>query len=260
MKYTPEIHYFISENIRGTTTRDLVKIVNEKFGTDFTESKMKSYKQNHKIKSGTPIGRAAGQPTSLYPEEIINFIQQNHVGVRYTEMAELLNKTFGKSYTSEQMKSYYGNHKLCSGLNGQFQARHAPVNKGTKGLYNVGGNRTSFKKGVQPVNFKPVGYERLDRDGYTLVKVSNDGPWHKRWRHKHRVLWEAERGSIPKGHALLFADQNKSNIDLGNLILIPQSKLSILNTKALLHNDADLTRTGIVIADIYQKMSALKRM
>lgn len=259
MKYTSEIRHFIANNVKGTTTRDLVKIVNEKFGTDFTESKMKDYKTNHKLKSGTPVGMPAGSPTSLYPEEIKEFINQNCIGVGPKDMASLLNKTFGTNYTIMQMKSYYGNHNIDSGLDGQFQAGHTPANKGTKGLYNVGGNKTSFKPGQRPLNYKPVGYERVDREGYTLVKVQDDGPWPKRWRHKHKVIWEQVNGPIPKGHVVLFADQNRQNVDLDNLILIPQSKLSTLNKKGLLHSDADLTRTGIIMADIYQKISERKK-
>jgi hypothetical protein len=259
VKYTPEIGHFIAENVKGKTTRALVEMVNEKFGTDFTESKMKSYKTNHKLKSGTPLGVPAGRPTALYPEKVKDFIKQNHVGVGPKDMKILLNKKFETNYTFGQIKSYYKNNKINSGLDGQFKTGDTPVNKGTKGLYNVGGNKTSFKPGQSPLNYKPVGYERVDREGYVLVKVQDDGPWHKRWRHKHKVVWEQAYGPIPKGHVVLFADQNRENIDLDNLILIPKSTLSTLNKKGLLHSDADLTRTGIIIADIYQKISRHKK-
>src|SRR5690348_12989 len=129
-KYAPEIRHFISENVKGTTTRDLAKVVNEKFGTDFTESKMKSYKTNHKLTSGTPVGLPVGSPTILYPEDIKNYIKQNYIGVGPKAMADVLNKTFGTKYTNMQMNSYYKNHGINSGLNGQFQPDHTPFNKG----------------------------------------------------------------------------------------------------------------------------------
>ncbi|SHI03030.1 HNH endonuclease signature motif containing protein [Virgibacillus chiguensis] len=136
---------------------------------------------------------------------------------------------------------------------------NVPANKGTKGLYNVGGNKTSFKKGQKAHNYKPVGSERIDRDGYVLIKVSDDGPWQKRWRHKHKLLWEKANGPVPPGHKLLFADQNKQNIKLDNLILVTEKQMATLNKKGLIKNDADLTKTGILLADIYQKVSERKK-
>ena len=78
---------------------------------------------------------------------------------------------------------------------------------------------------------------------------------HKRWRHKHKVIWEEKHGPIPRGHALLFADQNKQNIQIDNLILITKSQLAILNTNQLLHNDAELNKTGIIMADLIKTIS-----
>src|SRR5690606_36438394 len=103
-------------------------------------------------------------------------------------------------------------------------------------------------------------YERIDRDGYVLVKVRDDGPWHKRWRHKHRVIWEEANGPIPRGYVLIFLDQNKQNVTLENLALIPRSKLSILNKKGLLYDHAEFTKTGLIMADIYKKIGERKRL
>lgn len=69
-KYSQEIHNFIAEYVKGTTTKELVTLVNTRFGIDFTESKMKSYKTNNKLKSGTPPGLPAGRPTKQYPENL----------------------------------------------------------------------------------------------------------------------------------------------------------------------------------------------
>ncbi|MNN59165.1 hypothetical protein D3C81_1742620 [compost metagenome] len=73
------------------------------------------------------------------------------------------------------------------------------------------------------------------------------------------MIWEEKHGPIPEGHVILFADQNKRNIDLDNLIMIKQSQLSVLNKKGLLYKDAELTRIGIVMVDIYRKISERKR-
>jgi hypothetical protein len=254
MKYAPEIHHFILENVKGTTTRDLVKIVNEKFGTDFTESSMKSYKQNHKLKSGTPAGLPAGSPTSLFPEEIKNFIKQNYIGVGHKDMADLLNKTFGTNYTSMQMKAYYGRRSLDSGLSGKFQPGHTPANKGQKGI-TTGGVETQFKEGNRPHNYKPVGTVRVTADDYVEIKVADPN----KWKGKHIIVWEASNGAVPKGSVVIFGDGNRLNFDPDNLIHVSRKQLVMLNKKGLIQNNADLTRTGIIIADIYQKLAVARK-
>ncbi|AUJ23138.1 HNH endonuclease [Virgibacillus dokdonensis] len=197
--------------------------------------------------------------TKLFTHEQEMFIRENVKGLGNQELADLVNKTFDLSITRKQMKNWKRNHNLSSGLTGRFEKGNVPVNKGTKGLYNVGGNKTSFKKGQKAHNYKPVGSERIDRDGYVLIKVSDDGPWQKRWRHKHKILWEKANGPVSPGHKLLFADQNKQNIKLDNLILVTEKQMATLNKKGLIKNDADLTKTGILLADIYQKVSERKK-
>lgn len=252
-KYAPEIHSFIVANVNGTTTKALVALVNNKFGTDFTESKMKSYKANHKLKSGTPLGLPAGRPTELYPEEIQNFIEKNYEGIGPKDMTDLLNNTFETSYTHAQMKAYYKNHNIDSGLNGQFMTGHTPANKGKKGT--GGWKPTQFKKGRKPHNHKPVGTERINGDDYVDIKVAEPN----KWKGKHILIWEEKNGLVPKGYAVIFGDGNRRNFDIENLILVPRKQLATLNHKGLIQNDANLTRAAITIVDIYQKISERSR-
>lgn len=257
MKYAPEIHQCIAENVKGMSTRDLVKTVNEKFGTDLTESKMKAYKTNHKLKSGMPVGLPVGSPTSLFPKEIKEFIEQNYNGVGPMDMAQLLNKTFGTDYTHGQMKSYYGNRNMSSGLDGQFQSGHTPANKGKKGI-TTGGVETQFKKGDKSANWVPIGSERINGDGYVDIKVQ-DGKLQKNWKGKHIITWEHHNGSVPKGSVIIFGDGDRRNFDLDNLIMISRKQLVMMNKHGLIQNKADLTRTGVVVANILQKISDRKR-
>lgn len=256
-KYTAEQKEFIRQIAQNRYNIEIVELFNERFGTEITESQINSFKKNHKIKSGVPKRRT--RPVGLFTDGQFEFIKENVTGRLNQELADLINEKFGLQITAKQMNTFKKNHGLVSGLDCRFKKGSVPANKGTKGVYNVGGNRTSFKPGHKPLNYKPVGYERVDRDGYTLVKVSDDGAWHERWRHKHKVIWEEANGPIPEGHVVLFADQDRSNIVLDNLILIPQSSLSIVNRRGLLFKDADLTKTGLIMADIYKKVGERKR-
>lgn len=192
-----------------------------------------------------------------YPKKVKDFIEKNHTGVGPKDMAELLNKIFGTSYTKMQMKSYYGNNKINSGLDGRFKPGHVPHNKGKKGISYEGMEATQFKKGNKPANWVPLGSERVNGDGYIDIKIA-DGKKQKNWKGKHIIIWEKHNGPVPKGHAIIFGDGDNRNFDINNLVLVSRQQLLILNRNNLIKNDADLTRTGIAIADLYQKISQRK--
>jgi hypothetical protein len=123
-----------------------------------------------------------------------------------------------------------------------------------KGLQ-IGGEETQFKKGNRPHNYKPVGTERVNGEGYVDVKIADPN----KWRSKHILIWEKENGPVPKGHVIIFGDGNRLNLELDNLILVSRKQLAILNKNNLIQKDADLTRTGIIVADIYRKINEQKK-
>ena len=253
-KYTDEQKKFISQNVKGTTTKELVRLVNDKFKLNLTENQMRSYKKNHALKSGTLCGLEKGSPTRSYPENIKKFIYEHYIGVGPTEMTKLLNKTFNKQYSVGQIKGYYSRNKLDSGIDGHFSKGSIPFNKGKK-KYWIGGEETQFKKGHIPVNYRAVGSERINVDGYVEIKVADPN----KWRLKHQVIWEETNGPIPKGYAVIFGDGNSLNLKPGNLVLVSRAQLSVMNRKRLIQNNAELTRTGAIIADVYLKISERKR-
>ena len=114
-------------------------------------------------------------------------------------------------------------------------------------------NTDAISKGQKPHNYKPVGSERVNGDGYVDVKIDPN-----KWRAKHRLLGR-RNGPIPKGYVIIFGDGNRRNFQQDNLILVSKSQLAILNKNQLIQNDADLTRAGIVIADIYKKIGERKK-
>lgn len=75
--------------------------------------------------------------------------------------------------------------------------------------------KTRFKKGSTPPNTKPVGSERVTKDGYVEKKFKDIG-----YRLKHLHLWEQLNGKLPDGHCLECQDGNKQNTDPSNWKLI----------------------------------------
>lgn len=254
-KYSDEFHSFVRENVKGMKTRDLVLLVNLRFDYGMTENQMKAYKNNRGLKSGTPTGMPAGTPSKLFPQEITDFIEKNHKGVGPKDMSTLLNAIFGTSFTKERIKGYYGRFKLNSGLTGYFEKGQVPPNKNKKGQYAAGCEKGWFKKGHTPKNHRIVGSERVDTDGYTLVKTEEPDVWTL----KHKVLWEKENGKVPAGHKLLFKDGDSKNITLENLMLITDYEMLVLNRKKLIFQDPELTKTGVLIARLDGKIKKIRK-
>ncbi|RDY70304.1 HNH endonuclease, partial [Halobacillus trueperi] len=159
MRYNEEHREFIRKVSPGRYNADIADLFNAEFGTSITEGQIKSFKSNHNIKSNVPKRRIT-TPEGLFTKEQEDFIKENVEGTPNKKLAAMVNESFNLSVTPRQVKTWKKNHGLSSGLKGTEGI--APKNKGTKGIYNVGGNRTSFKKGQRPSNYKPVGTERVD--------------------------------------------------------------------------------------------------
>lgn len=130
----------------------------------------------------------------------------------------------------------------------RFKKGQTPPNKGKKmppELYKKCAP-TMFKKGQVSVNKKPVGSERIDKDGYYWVKTKNP----RTWRMKHVLLWEKKRGKVPKGMIVIFKDKNRANIKISNLKIITRSQHMKRNS---------IHAYGPEIARIHQLRGALTR-
>jgi hypothetical protein len=188
-----------------------------------------------------------------YTKKQIEFLTKNVKGRSNAELKEMFNDHFGLDLKITQIKAFKKNRSLSSGLNGRFKPGNVPYNKGKTGL--GGWEPTQFKKGHKPHNYKPVGTERVNGDGYVDIKISDPN----KWKGKHIIVWEEHNGPVPKGHVVIFGNSNRRNFDLNNLILVSRKQLALLNKGGLIQNNADLTRTGIIVVDIYQKIGERKK-
>lgn len=102
-----------------------------------------------------------------------------------------------------------------------------PWNDGKKG-WQAGGRAqlTKFKKGHRGARQRPVGAERVERDG-VMVKVAEP----RVWKPKARLVWEHNFGEIPAGAIVRLKDGNKLNCAPENLMLVGRDAHVLLNWK-----------------------------
>lgn len=203
---------------------------------------------------GRPIG-SKNREFHIWSEEEKEYLKKITPGNYHKKIQELMNKKFKLDLTTNQIKGAIGRCKLNTGITGQFKKGHTPTNKGVKGIINEGSKKTWFKKGNESINYKSLGSERIRGDGYIEIKVAEP----HEWKLKHRVIWEEHNGPIPEKHNVIFGDSDKSNFGINNLILVSKKQLLTLNRNNLIQNDADLTRTGLIIADIYDQINKIKK-
>jgi hypothetical protein len=122
--------------------------------------------------------------------------------------------------------------KDTRGLPTRFPKGHVPFNKGKKwwqylSLENQQKSfRTTFRKGQEPVNHKPVGSTRVNIYGYIEKKTTEPN----RWELQHRLVWKEHHGDIPAGMIVKFRDGNSLNCDVSNLYLATKRENMANNT------------------------------
>lgn len=264
IKWPEEVNQFIRDNVRGRTTKELSALLNANFDMQFTPQQVKCAKNRLKVQSGTKCGNPVGYST-VYPEDMLAFVQANAKGKTTRELTDLVNEKYGAgTITERKMRAYKKNHDIVSGVDGRFKKGCLSWNKGKKQTDYMNPEAiertkiTRFKKGHTPDNLLPIGTKRKTKDGYWIIKVQSKGTQRERWRMLHHVVWEAHHGKIKRGQAVIFLDGNTDNVTLGNLALISLKENQRLNIKKWRFLNAELTETAINLTRLMEACKEAK--
>lgn len=177
---------------------------------------------------------------TFWTEKEIKFLTDNYSDMNTADIATILNRplsgVYGKAYIMglKKSKEYLTvmlereAKKLSEfGKNYQFKKGNVPYNYGQKmsTIIYEKLQKTMFKKGQKPHNTRNEGDESKSKYGYTYVKVADND-----WRLKHRVVYENVNGPIPADHIVVFKDNNLTNFDINNLLLISKADNMLRNT------------------------------
>lgn len=144
---------------------------------------------------------------------------------------------------------------------GQFEPGHATWNKGIKGST---GNHPNCRKawfqpgtvsGAAAQHRRPIGTEKIDKDGNLVRKVSETGQRRRDWRAVHALVWEAAHGPVPAGHIVVFRPGMKTT----DASAITTDRLELITRAENMRRNSYLTNYPKEVADVIRLRGVLNR-
>lgn len=197
----------------------------------------------------------------VWSEEEIEFLKEIYPYYPNREIAKMLKDKFGIEVTDRQLANARNNNGLPKKVipnSGNYKKGKVAWNKGKKMPEETKAKvkKTWFKKGRIPENHKPVGSTRVTVDGYKEIKVAEPN----KWQIYSRYVYEKAHGEkLTKSDAIIFADGDKTNFDIDNLVKVSRANLLYLNNNKLIFDDPELTKTGVNVSKVAEKIRQLER-
>ena len=239
------------------------------FGLPLSRQRLMDWASRRKVR------RAAG---GFWTDEMHQFMRDHIPGRTESEIAAAFADRFGIELTRGQVKNEKARLGVRSGtLGGRFEPGHAPANKGRpieewmpseEARARCAAGR--FKKGDMPIiaSDVPIGSERVDRQGYTWVKVAERphlkeggcGRTNDNWRAKHLIAWEEANGRpVPPSSMIVFADGDKGNFDPENLVAVPRSLWAVISRQRIPFADRETLEAAMDVARAKSAIQAARK-
>lgn len=138
---------------------------------------------------------------------------------------------------------------------GRFLKGMTPWNKGLKGWRKVQ-PKNLFKKGHLPKGTRPEGSERINKDGFTEIKID----YRNKWRLKHHIVYENYYGEkVDRWDKVMFLDGNKQNLNPKNLVKLSTGEQVCLAKGKILSDDVELNKAAVNFAKLVVSVASKKK-
>lgn len=188
----------------------------------------------------------------IYSDEELQFIEANKLLPRRKLHTIFVEKFNRKDVTQTHLEALCKRKGWMTGRTGCFNKDQIPWNKGKSGY--MGANKTSFKNGQMPHNWKPVGTERSNKDGYIEIKIKEP----RTWRLKHIYEWEKVNEKLPGSHMIVFLDGDKTNCNIDNLVMITRAVNARLNHIGYGKLTGEMRRSAILTMQLEDRLKRIE--
>lgn len=246
--WTPDEEAWLREVYPTHYNHEIARMHAEAF-PDLPERTDKAINSRAKVLHLRKADGFARNPKRFWTDEKAAWFRSFVPGHSESEISAEHERLYGTPLTEGQIGNAKSSLGVKSGTNGgTFRKGHAPANKGKKWSEfgtpegHERSRATQFKQGHMNQRkgwMKPVGYERVDNDGYTWVKVKDglQGKANDNYRLKHHVVWEYHNGPIPPSTQIVFADRDKGNFDPDNLVAVDRGIWSVISRSGMAYRD-----------------------
>lgn len=225
------------------------------------------------------ISRVMSKGKNVFPRikwtaERKEWLYNYSLGHTSKEVAEEFFNTFGLRLTSSAVQAACNRYNFSGRLKntGMFVKGLIPHNLGkkmsevTKNKLVASGNPL-FAKGANRTKYteRPLYSERVDRDGYTYVKVPYNSLCLKQrntdgtgWMLKHHKVW-IDNGNPTfdkKKYALVFIDGNRRNFDINNLKLVSRATLSRMSKARRWSDISSVNNSYLLLSEVETKLTS----
>lgn len=188
--------------------------------------------------------RNINRPKTAWTDDMVATLTARYPHEKTLSISEFLGVTLSGAYQKaaklglKKSPEYLASEDACRlrrggniGAQYRFAKGNQPFNKGRKGISYPGCAATQFKAGQHPHTWTPIGTDRLSKEGYLQVKLTDTGITRHDYVAVHHLVWELHHGDIPDGYRVTFKDRNKQNITPANLELVSIADMMRRNTR-----------------------------
>lgn len=271
---TAEEWAWLEERYPSTPVKPLLNAFEREFGRSLSLGTVYDHMARRGIRRD--VGRIEWTP------ELVGALREAVPGRSSKEAMAEFEALMGISLTPGQLSSAKNSFGVRSGVNSsRFEPGHVPANKGRTwdemGISAEAQARMrkgQFKRGEvrnRPDGWiKPIGFERIGKDGYVEVKVRDScesgiqpkepGGFNRNYRMKHHVEWERANGRpVPEGCVIAFADGDRRNFDPANLVAVPRGLWATMQRGGIPYWDAASLETAMLAARLKQGIAEAER-
>lgn len=194
-----------------------------------------------------------------YTEEMCQFLIEYAPKHRISEIQAAFEGRFGIKPTKAAVSVKISRLGVHSCFDGKFQKGRTSPNKGKKLEEMMPPEsaarfrQNQFQKGHKLKQVYKVGDEKVVSHDFLAV-LTPEG-----WKRKHYLVWEQHHGKVPEGHYVVFADGNKRNFDIENLVCVSCSQHIKLGRMGVYGSGKEIIEASKALVDLQSKLYKLER-